>query len=300
MGIREREIDRIMLKTRQLERLTPESHETLRTILETLPGALFVLDDASTIIYANASAQALTGVAPEILVGNNFWRCAPQLVSTALYQAIQKTKQTRALTEVQYVSPVTGSWLHVHLSPTSGGLTLQFHEMGAPAQCQEIVHQRESLYMDVLENVHAGFVFLTPEGIVLDLNEVPLDDAQIQREEVVGKPLVKAPGGPLLLTVKRNYAQPSREPAGAKRCGLRPSFTPGKARSFTWMSRSPPTGTWITTSNISSSLASTSPSASEPKRKSMPWSMPSPSWSGPGDRTALSTIIIGACATIPA
>ncbi|GHO63647.1 hypothetical protein KSC_025390 [Ktedonobacter sp. SOSP1-52] len=182
-----------MLKTRQLERLTPESHETLLTILETLPGALFVLDDASIIIYANASAQALLGATPETLVGNSFWRCAPQLVSTALYQAIQKTKQTRALTEVQYVSSVTQRWLHVHLSSTSGGLTLQFHEMGAPAGRQEIVHQRESLYMEVLENVHAGIVFLTPEGIVLDLNKVPLDDAQIRREEVVGKPLVEGP-----------------------------------------------------------------------------------------------------------
>ncbi|GHO61138.1 histidine kinase [Ktedonobacter sp. SOSP1-52] len=182
-----------MLKTRHITRLTPESHETLLTILETLPGALFVLDDASIIIYANASAQALLGATPETLVGNSFWRCAPQLVSTALYQAIQKTKQTRALTEVQYVSSVTQRWLHVHLSSTSGGLTLQFHEMGAPAGRQEIVHQRESLYMEVLENVHAGIVFLTPEGIVLDLNKVPLDDAQIRREEVVGKPLVEGP-----------------------------------------------------------------------------------------------------------
>ncbi|GHO60578.1 PAS domain S-box protein [Ktedonobacter robiniae] len=182
-----------MLKTRHITRLTPESHETLLTILETLPGALFVLDDASIILYANASAQALLGATPETLVGNSFWRCAPQLVSTALYQAIQKTKQTRALTEVQYMSSVTQRWLHVHLSSTSGGLTLQFHEMGAPAERQEMVHQRESLYMEVLENVHAGIVFLTPEGIVLDLNKVPLDDAQIRREEVVGKPLVEGP-----------------------------------------------------------------------------------------------------------
>jgi PAS domain S-box-containing protein len=160
MRTREREIDRIMLKTAQLKRLTPESHETLLTILETLPGALFVLDDASTIIYANASVQALTGVAPETLVGNSFWRCTPPLVSTALYQAIQQTKQTRALTEVQYASPVTGSWLHVHLSPASGGLTLHFHEMGAPAGRQEIVHQRESLSMDILENVHAWFILV--------------------------------------------------------------------------------------------------------------------------------------------
>ncbi|GHO58664.1 PAS domain-containing sensor histidine kinase [Ktedonobacter robiniae] len=182
-----------MLKTTQLTRLTPESHKTLLTILETLPEALFVLDDAATILYANASAQALTGVAPEILVGNTFWRSAPQLVSTALYQAVCETKQTRALTEVQYVSPVTGTWLQVHLSPTLGGLTLHFHEMGGPAHRQEIVPERESLYMDVLNTLHAGFMILTPEGIVLDLNEVPLDDAQIRREEIVGKSLVEDP-----------------------------------------------------------------------------------------------------------
>ncbi|GHO71849.1 hypothetical protein KSC_107410 [Ktedonobacter sp. SOSP1-52] len=41
--------------------------------------------------------------------------------------------------------------------------------------------------------MHAGIVFLTPEGIVLDLNKVPLDNAQIRREEVVGKPLVEGP-----------------------------------------------------------------------------------------------------------
>ena len=65
--------------------------------------------------------------------------------------------------------------------------------MGAPAHRQEMVPQRESLYMDVLENVHAGIVFLTPEGIVLDIDEIPLHSAQIRREEVVGKPLVEGP-----------------------------------------------------------------------------------------------------------
>ncbi|GHO62848.1 hypothetical protein KSC_017400 [Ktedonobacter sp. SOSP1-52] len=33
---------------------------------------------------------------------------------------------------------------------------------------------------------------MTPEGIVLEINEVPLDDAHIRREEVIGKPLAEA------------------------------------------------------------------------------------------------------------
>ncbi|GHO62849.1 hypothetical protein KSC_017410 [Ktedonobacter sp. SOSP1-52] len=97
------------------------SRETLLSTLETLPDALFVVDDATTIVYANASAQTMLGASREQFLGNPFWRCAPQLVSTALYQAVQKTTQTRVPSEVEYVSPVTQTWLHVQLAPTVGG-----------------------------------------------------------------------------------------------------------------------------------------------------------------------------------
>ncbi|WP_268905962.1 hypothetical protein [Dictyobacter formicarum] len=39
---------------------------------------------------------------------------------------------------------------------------------------------------------------------MLDINAAPLDDAQVRREEVIGKPLAEAPGGPVLLPVKNS------------------------------------------------------------------------------------------------
>ncbi|GHO77895.1 hypothetical protein KSD_56660 [Ktedonobacter sp. SOSP1-85] len=45
-----------------------DSNETLITTLETLPGALFVLDETATIVYINASAQAMLGASPETLI----------------------------------------------------------------------------------------------------------------------------------------------------------------------------------------------------------------------------------------
>jgi PAS domain S-box-containing protein len=162
-------------------------------MLETLPGALFVVDDADTIMYANASAQTLTGAPPQECLGNPFWRCAAQLVSTALYQAVRTTRQSREPTEVEYRSPVTQSWLHVQLAPTVGGLILQFHEVRAPAQRQETFPQSERLCIDDLDGLHTRIGVLTPEGIVLDINAVPLDDAHIRREEVLGKPLAETP-----------------------------------------------------------------------------------------------------------
>jgi len=177
-----------MSDSTQNRRLTPASSETLFTLLETLPGALFIIDDAATIIYANVSAQAFTGTTGEDVCGKPLWRGAPQLGSTLLYQAVQQTRQTRALTEVEYLSPVTGTWLHVQLSPTVGGLMVQVHQ-GKTAALREVpVSQGECLRLD---DLYHGIVVLTPEGIILEINEVPLAHNQIRREEVIGRPLAE-------------------------------------------------------------------------------------------------------------
>ncbi len=182
-----------MSNTKQTRRLTPASSDTLLTMLETLPGAFFFLNDTDTIVYANARAQVITGATREELRGNPFWRSAPHLVSTALYQAVLKTRQTQEPTEVEYGSPVTRTWLHVQLAPTMGGVMLQVHQRSAPARHQEMVPRSQPLSGAVLDGLHAGIAVLTPEGIVLEINEAPLDGAHMRREEVIGQPLAQTP-----------------------------------------------------------------------------------------------------------
>ncbi|EFH85734.1 PAS domain S-box protein [Ktedonobacter racemifer] len=169
------------------------SRDTLLSILERLPDALFFVDDTARIVYANTSAQTMLGASREALLGNSFWRGVPQLVSPSLYQAVRKTRQTQEPTDVEYHSPVTRTWLHAHLAPTVGGLTLQFHQMRAPTPHQETFPRGERLCIDDLDGLHTRIGILTPEGIVLDINAVPLDDAQVPREEVIGKPLAETP-----------------------------------------------------------------------------------------------------------
>src|SRR6266852_505440 len=193
MGIRERESYHSMSNAKQTRRVTPASSETLITMVETLSGALFFIDDTQTIVYANARAQVITGATLEELRGNPFWRSAPQLVSTALYQAVLKTRQTQEPTEVEYSSPMTRTWLHVQLAPTVGGVMLHFHQRRAPARRQRTFPTSQPLPVAVLDGLHAEVAVLTPEGIVLEINEAPLDGAHIRREEVIGKPLAETP-----------------------------------------------------------------------------------------------------------
>src|SRR5258708_3874754 len=182
-----------MSHAKPTSRVTPASSETLLHILETLPDALFVVDNADTIVYANARAQAMPGATREELCGTSLWRCAPYLVSTSLYQAVQKAKQTREPTEVESVSPVTHSWLHISLSPTDEGLVIFFHENREPPHLQDALSRNEQLYRDLLESFADGVTIVTPDGVVLDINQCPLADAHLRREEVVGTPLTDLP-----------------------------------------------------------------------------------------------------------
>lgn len=173
--------------------LTSASGKTLLTFLETLPDALFVVDDTATILYANASAHTIAGSPPEDICGKSLWRGVPQVASTELYHAVQEIAQTRIPGEVEYVSPVMGTWLHVQLSPMVGGLMMQIHQGRTSTQSQEMVPRREYLSINDLDGLYSGIILLTPDGIVLEINEIPLAYAQIRREEVIGQPLTEAP-----------------------------------------------------------------------------------------------------------
>src|SRR5258708_22298182 len=183
-----------MSNAKQTWRATPASSDTLMNILETLPGALFVVDDTETIVYANASAQAMTGAPPEAFVGNSFWRCAPQLVSPSLYQAVLKARQTREPTEVEYRSPATHSWLHISLSPTDEGLAIFFQEHREPPHLQDALSRNEQRYRELLESFSDGVTIVTPEGLVLDINQRPLADAHLRRGGGGGQPVCRRPG----------------------------------------------------------------------------------------------------------
>jgi PAS domain S-box-containing protein len=182
-----------MFNARQARRLTPEPCELPLHLLETLPGAFFFIDGTEAIVYANTSAQTIADARLEALQGHSFWRGAAPLVSSMLYQAVRKARRTREPLEVEYVSPVTGNWLHVQLAPSVGGLLLLFHEKKGPARGAETVIPGRHFAADVLESMYVEVGCLTPEGILLEINEVSLADARIQREKVIGLQFADTP-----------------------------------------------------------------------------------------------------------
>jgi transcriptional regulator with PAS, ATPase and Fis domain len=62
-----------------------------------------------------------------------------------------------------------------------------------PTQQQEVLGQSEQRYQELLENLSDRIAILTPEGLVLEINQRSLADARDCLEEVVGKPFSQCP-----------------------------------------------------------------------------------------------------------
>ena len=193
IGVRERGNYYTMSNTKHTWPVTPASSDTLLTLLETLPGALFVIDDDMRIVYANASAQTMLDSKREEIYSTSLWRGAPHLISTPLYQAVLKARQTRKRIDVEYCSPVTQIWLQAQILPTDVGLAVLFQEKAEPTRFQDAFFQSEQRYRDLLENISGGVAILTPDGFVLDISQRPLMDARLRREDVIGKLFIETP-----------------------------------------------------------------------------------------------------------
>jgi PAS domain S-box-containing protein len=156
-------------------------------LLDTLPEALMFLDGSATIQHANARAATMLKTSKHELVGTTLWQHAPHLITTPFYQALLTAIRTRESSEFEYYSPIAQTWLHMRLLSTDGGLAVFVSE--ETERLQSPLCQSEQRYQDLLKSLSEYVTVLTPQGLILEINEPPLTEIGALREEVIGKHL---------------------------------------------------------------------------------------------------------------
>jgi PAS domain S-box-containing protein len=160
----------------------------LSYLLDTLPDALIFADHKGMILYANEKTATIVKKKKGELLNQVIWQCMSELATPSLYRAFYEVLRTRKSLQIEYYSPIIRIWFHMHLLPTSEGVSLYFHEMIENVSFQNTFCQEKTVYSDMPDSLDAGVAFLTPEGILLDINRAPLEYAQVQLEDVVGLP----------------------------------------------------------------------------------------------------------------
>jgi PAS domain S-box-containing protein len=189
----ERDADNAMCHDKSTTGEALTSNDEHMFLLDTLSDAVIFLDKAATILSANKSATAIVGAREHELIGKTLWQTAPQFITTAFYQAVVDVIHTHIPSQVKYLSPVTRTWLWVYLSPTKEGIALFFHEETKAIMIQDSIRQSGGGQLDLLEVISERVAILTPQGLLLEINQQPLNDTNVQREEVIGKPFSEFP-----------------------------------------------------------------------------------------------------------
>lgn len=180
---------------KHIEDVSPSLDDRVIHILDLLPDALLMVDQENTIFYANATAEAMAGATRGAFLGKNIWQCpnTPRVINAPLYNTFFQATHTHTPLQVEYVSPLTHTWRHVHIAPTAEGAMVHFHETTLYTMLQDALFQSEQLRQAIADGVPADIAILTADGIVLEINKIPLENAQVQLEDVIGKPLTDAP-----------------------------------------------------------------------------------------------------------
>ncbi|HTK06503.1 MAG TPA: PAS domain S-box protein [Ktedonobacteraceae bacterium] len=164
------------------------SKDQFAQIFKTPPDALIIVDHNATIQYATATVEVCIGMTKDELHGNTIWQFFQEQTNVALYDAIAQVMRTRAPLQTDYYSPLTNCWLAVDLSPVGEDTLLSFHEKTEYPWLQNTLYQNALILQNITDSLYLCIGLLTPDGILLDINNVPLEYGGIRREEVVGKP----------------------------------------------------------------------------------------------------------------
>jgi PAS domain S-box-containing protein len=125
-----------------LEREKSRYSETLRTVLDSLPGTIETFDRDWNYTYANDQALAFFDMAREEVIGRNLWRDWPYFTRTPLYAAsMQALSEERPVT-VEWFCEQSQRWLETRISPGPTMVSMSTVRIDERKETERIVRSR--------------------------------------------------------------------------------------------------------------------------------------------------------------
>jgi len=122
--------------------------DRLARILTALPDAILVLDRNWHVTFANQSALRIAQLTPPQLQ-TNFWDAQPHLLGTELEHQLRRAMQNAQPGELQFLYQPSQSWMDIRIIPTDEGIVLNFRDITAERENQQILVKQQELLTTV-------------------------------------------------------------------------------------------------------------------------------------------------------
>lgn len=171
-----------------------EARQQLTSTLERITDGVVSFDAHLNYIYLNAAAARIAGKRPEELIGRNMLMTFPDIVDSAVVQAIQQAKETgTAQTAVSYLEPF-GKWIEITAYPSEDGVSVFTRDVTQQRQAEEERLANEARLREVAAelqrtlNLSLDMIMTSgPQARVINVNAASQRILGYTPEELIGR-----------------------------------------------------------------------------------------------------------------
>ncbi|MGH9614776.1 MAG: PAS domain-containing protein, partial [Bryobacteraceae bacterium] len=178
---------------RQAEEELRQSQERYRSLAESSPDAIFILDRESTIQYVNPVAKQWLGSPEAGLLGHSQAEFFPPESARQHQEVIQKVFETGEMARTEQNDSLGGTrkWIETRLVPLRNRQGTVTHVMGIARdlteqrRTEESLKEREEWGQKIVSTAMEGFWMIDLEGKIVDVNEAYCHLSGYSREELL-------------------------------------------------------------------------------------------------------------------
>ena len=176
-----------------------ESEARLRAFHQTTPDGFIIFrsvrgaDKKITdfrIVYANPAAQRLSRLDPDTMLSTTLLRQAPLLPDLGVFDKLIDAAENGAPWQGEFFYPARsggGIWYKATAAQVDDGLAVYYSDISREKQAKAKLREQEERASAILNNLISFVTLMTPDGIVVEVNESTLATAKLEASDVVGK-----------------------------------------------------------------------------------------------------------------
>jgi diguanylate cyclase (GGDEF)-like protein/PAS domain S-box-containing protein len=167
-----------------------QTHEHVRTLLESIDDGFFSVNKNWEITYSNTLAAAFVGVDRDASVGKIIWDVAPDIAESSLAPVYRRAMAQRESTSFELLYEPTGVWLRGRVYARDDGLSVFFHDISERVESDKVIRESERRLSEMLSITPAGYVLTDAGGIVREVNPALCQLSGYSRGELIGSDIV--------------------------------------------------------------------------------------------------------------
>lgn len=120
-----------------------DSQNKVSETLDNLSSAVFAVDRNFIVSFVNRESERISGRRRSELVGRSVWDCIPAARGTGFQRRCEQVMATGQAISCEEFNAPMGRWFDVSISPSDGGIAVNFHDITAKKQAIAALRESE-------------------------------------------------------------------------------------------------------------------------------------------------------------